>query len=83
MKREMRGKSEHYCYFKLLLFLFDSNDVSAVNFFEKVAVIGDGSSNSSPQPPEAYGSLAQRCGDLKNKAFFCVFWSRFLLKNVF
>jgi len=76
---------------KFFLFLFDSNDVSATNAFEKVTVTGDESNNSgvwrrSPQPLEANGGLGaelQRCENFtlfsKNKAFLCIFWSKFLL----
>jgi len=48
--------------FTFFLFLFDSNDVSATNAFEKVTVAGDGGNNSGvwghiPQSPEANGGL--------------------------
>jgi len=82
--------------YKFFLFLFDNKDVSATNAFEKIAVTGDKIDNSevwgrNPQPPEVNGGLEaepQRCGDFpdfffKNKAFLCIFWSKFLLRNVF
>jgi len=39
------------------LFLFDGNDISAVNAFEKVTVTGDGTNNwgSGTEPPTAKG----------------------------
>jgi len=47
---------------------------------EKKSITGDVSNNS-----EANGG--QRCGDFpvfqKNKAVLCIFWSKFLLRNVF
>jgi len=58
----MREKQNIIDIFKFFSFLFDSNDVSATNAFEKITVTSDGSNNSgvwgrSPQPPEANGDL--------------------------
>jgi len=74
------------------LFLFDITDVGATNAFEKITVTGDRSNNSgvwgrSPQPPEANGGLGAAAAIFqnfsKNKAFLCMFWSKFLFRNVF
>jgi len=79
---------------KFFLFLFDSNDVNATNAFEKINVTGDRSNNSgvwewSRQPPEANGVWSGTPNTAaifqifsKNKAFLCMFWSKFLLRNL-
>jgi len=88
LKKETRGKSK-IAISKLLLFLFA---LSAINAVEEVTVTGDGSNKSevwgrSPQPLEANGDLGANAVAIfpvfLNKAFFCKFWSKFLLKNVF
>jgi len=62
LKEEMKEKHNIIDISKLFLFLFDSNDVSATNAFEKITVTDDGSNNSGvwgriPQPLEANGGL--------------------------
>jgi len=54
-----------------------------------MGITNRGSGDEAP-PPEANGGLGaepQRCGDfsvfLKNKAFLSLFWSKFLIVNVF
>jgi len=78
---------------KFFLFLFDANNVSDTNLFKKVTVKGDGSNNSGVEPQAAGGQWGFEGGApnaatifqifSKNKAFLCIFWSKFLLKNVF
>jgi len=46
LKEEMREKQNIIAIFKFFLFLFDSNDVSATNAFDKITVTGDGSNNT-------------------------------------
>jgi len=94
----MRGKSSNIiAIFKIILFIFDSNEVNAVNAFEKLTVTGDGSNNSgvwgrSLQLPVANGGLRrshQHCGNfsrfffLKIKHFSPYFDLNFCLKTCF
>jgi len=68
------------------LFLFDANNVSATNLFKKVTVKGDGSNNSGVEPQAAgsqWGLLRRFSSFFLNKAFLCIFWSKFLLKKFF
>jgi len=82
---------------KFFLFFFDANNVrAATNLFKKVTVKGDESNNSgvSGVEPQAaggqlgFGGGASNAATIfqffsKNNAFLCIFWSKFLLKNVF
>jgi len=76
--------------YKLLSFLFDSNEVSSTKAFEKISVTGDGSNNLGGLGAEANGGLGAELSTLwrffqffsKNKAFLCIFWFKFL-ENVF
>jgi len=60
---------------KFFLFLFDGDDVSATNAFEKITVTSDRNNNSrasgrSPQPPEANGSLRAEAPTLRRFSRF-------------
>jgi len=92
LKEEMREKQNIIAPFKFFLFLFDRNDVSVTNAFEKITVTGDGSNNlgvwgQSPHPPEGWGRSSQRCSDFpvffKNKAFFAYFGLNYCLETCF
>jgi len=70
---------------KFFLFLFDSNYVNA-KLFSEVTVTDDGGNNSGVQRGVGGGTsnaVAIFPVFPKNKAFFCLFRSNFLLKNAF